>query len=958
VFKDFLNYLTYLLLSFSLLGCIEENTAPKAQDDSATLTQGESVVIKVLENDKDVDDDPLEVTNLSTPENGRITLQSDGSVLYQHDGSDTGQDRFTYTAFDGAAESQTAEVLLTIRLADETSDDNSGESGPDENSADEDNSVTPADNHAPVAGNDHIQVPQGESLSINLLQNDKDADNDRLQIVTFSDPLNGRLELHTDGMTVIYHHDGSDTTEDHFTYIITDGKARSQAAQVEIDITIANHPPEFTQTGQNSHVPIDTLYTQTIEATDPDGDKLTYTVDGLPYWLVYTPSLRTFSGSPSWAELGESYTIVISASDGKVSVDSRFTLSVSGSQTVDDTMAHRLLLQSTFGPTLAEMEQVKKLGISGWVDKQLNMKSAYTSTTDGWKTHLERTQEIAQIAQPSIQWFNSDGIFNQPTGAGSVLDYQMAVWWENALGGAAPQRRLIGTDQLRQRVAYALSQLLVTSNSNPILNNRAEALAAYYDLLAEHALGNYRELLGKISTSPAMGVYLSHQGNSKANPETGSRPDENFAREVIQLFTIGLYELNLDGSPNRDGDSNSYPDAGNSMVATYTLTDVEELAKVMTGWDLAENSRFGILNTRSGDFTRPMVFHPAEHEDEVAEGGDGNITLLGQTLPLSSGADNSGLDRALDILFAHPNVAPYVSKHLINRLVTSNPSSSYVARVARIFNNNGEGIKGDLKAVVRAILLDPEARNDNHNINPSFGKSKEPLLAITQLLRAAHISPLNGWTSRDNVPMEHVYWFRLPERYLNQGAMRSLSVFNFYDSDHVPSDNYFTNHNLVGPEFQIQSEQMLVMYNNLVHVLLSKFEKNKITTLDGKTLSEFSASRLQRYYLSLLTNFDTELRLLEQALENDSNRDFASLNETDPDNSGDTPKARAVDALINHLDRLLLGSVMADEYRSALRHYLLSSSNTNTQNNFENARRMIQDAYTLIATSSAYMIQK
>jgi hypothetical protein len=206
--------------------------------------------------------------------------------------------------------------------------------------------------------------------------------------------------------------------------------------------------------------------------------------------------------------------------------------------------------------------------------------------------------------------------------------------------------------------------------------------------------------------------------------------------------------------------------------------------------------------------------------------------------------------------------------------------------------------------------------------------------------------------------MEHVYWFRLPERYLNQGAMRSLSVFNFYDSDHVPSDNYFTNHNLVGPEFQIQSEQMLVMYNNLVHVLLSKFEKNKITTLDGKTLSEFSASRLQRYYLSLLTNFDTELRLLEQALENDSNRDFASLNETDPDNSGDTPKARAVDALINHLDRLLLGSVMADEYRSALRHYLLSSSNTNTQNNFENARRMIQDAYTLIATSSAYMIQK
>jgi uncharacterized protein (DUF1800 family) len=487
--------------------------------------------------------------------------------------------------------------------------------------------------------------------------------------------------------------------------------------------------------------------------------------------------------------------------------------------------------------------------------------------------------------------------------------------------------------------------------------SRGESLAVYYDLLAKHAFGNYRQLLKEISISPAMGVYLSHQGNRKADPETGSRPDENFAREIIQLFTIGLYELNLDGSPNRDGNHTTYPDQGNHTVATYTQTDIEELAKVMTGWDLADNRKFGYLRNNSGNYSVPMVFDATMHEDESAEGGDGQITLMGQTLSLTDGADQSGLDSALDRLFAHPNIAPYISRHLIQRLVTSNPSSSYVARIAQIFNDNGQGEKGDLKAVVRGILLDSEARDESYQSNPAYGKPKEPLLAITQLLRAAHVTPLNGWSSRDEIAMNHIYWYRNPEKHLNQAAMRAPSVFNFYNPGHVPSDPYFTSRQMVAPEFQIQTSQMLVDYNNLVLYLLSTLEKNKITRTSEKSLSEFASSR-GHYSLSVLTDFDTELNLFEQALESDSNGDFANLKEETLDNNGETPKSRAINALIDHLDLQLLGSTMSSEYRNALKHYLLSSSYTNTNNNFESARRIVQEAFTFITTSSAYMIQK
>ena len=482
-------------------------------------------------------------------------------------------------------------------------------------------------------------------------------------------------------------------------------------------------------------------------------------------------------------------------------------------------------------------------------------------------------------------------------------------------------------------------------------------MAYYYDLLAKHAFGNYRALLGDVARSPAMGIFLSHQGNKKANPDLGVRPDENFSRELIQLFTLGLSELNVDGSANYDGDATTVGDSGSTPVPTYTQTDVEELAKVMTGWDLVNNNRYGNASSTQGDYTQAMEFTVSEHEDEVAEGGDGQVTVLGKTFALNAGNDQSGLDAALDIIFAHPNLAPFVSRHLIVRLVTSNPSPAYVGRIAAVFNNNGSHVKGDLKAVVRAILLDDEARNINNVSHANFGKAKEPILAYTHLLRAFNVQPLDGRISADKTTkINGVYHMNNPAKQFGQGPLRSPSVFNFYSKDFIPSDTHFSTNQLVAPELEIQTDQILVELNNIVYSQVLTYEKNKITRIDNKTLADFAATQSASKRSIMLIDFDTELALFEQMLDGDSNGDFANMENTDTD--GIRFKAKAVDALLVHLDRLLLGNTMTTEFRAAVKHYLMNAQGTRNNNDLKEAREVIKEAVRFIVTSSSFMIQK
>ncbi|MBI2382190.1 MAG: DUF1800 domain-containing protein [Gammaproteobacteria bacterium] len=399
--------------------------------------------------------------------------------------------------------------------------------------------------------------------------------------------------------------------------------------------------------------------------------------------------------------------------------------------------AARFLTQASFGADDASIAEVQALGYAGWLDAQLALPaSRHRPRLDALGREITRMDRVE-------------------------------AWWYLSL--RAP-------DQLRQRLAFALSELFVVSDKDSLAKQEA-ALASYYDLLADNAFGNYRSLMEQVTLSPIMGEYLSMLGNEKAQPEKNIRPDENFARELMQLFSIGLVQLDPDGTVKKDGMGASLP--------TYDQPVIEGYARVFTGWTFGNAERFRFPRQR--DYVLPMKAWPAFHEP-------GEKTLLdGQVLPAGQTPEQD-LAAALDSIFQHANVGPFVSRQLIQRLASSNPSPAYVARVAAVFDDNGQGVRGDLGAVVRAILLDPEARD-------GAVKLKEPVLRLSQLWRAFHAQAGNGRYLYD------------PDAEFLQSPLRANSVFNFFSPFYVqPGD--IAAAGLVSPEFQILNESSITQTTN------------------------------------------------------------------------------------------------------------------------------------------------
>ena len=586
--------------------------------------------------------------------------------------------------------------------------------------------------------------------------------------------------------------------------------------------------------------------------------------------------------------------------------------------------AFRILEQATFGPTDDDLKAVQTLGTAKWIEQQLNSSSAYDSSSDSHQSHLQRYKAIAKMAEPST--YSSESDFNNNY-HGRTSDYQTAAWFDNVLHGK---------DQLRQRVAFALSELIVISGSKQRTRFRGDSLASYYDILAKHAFGNFRNLMGEVSRSPGMGVFLSHQGNKKFNSSSNTHPDENFARELMQLFSIGLWKMNQDGSMVKD--------SSGDPIASYTQDDVEELAKVMTGYDIKGNSKFGKTNRGNGEeWASPMEFNSSHHEYASKTFLGSNIGAEG-----SSNSDPADLDQALNIIFQHQNVGPHVGRHLITRLVTSNPSSAYISRVAEKFNNDGNGNRGNLKEVVRSVLLDPEAREEEYSNVGNFGKPKEPLLALTQFLRAFDVKPLDGWKSRTNATMNGVYQFFYLENIIGQSPLRSETVFNFFSSDFIPADSHFISNSMVAPEFQIQSDTVLIKFHNLIRSSLNTNEKNAILE-NNASLKEFASARSytkQNYYI----NVDIELQIFENALDGDTNGDFININDSEK-------KKAAIQTLLKHLDEKLMGGEMPSDYYTALTTHLMNM-NWGKKYNAKEARNVISDAIRFMVISSSFMIQK
>ena len=409
--------------------------------------------------------------------------------------------------------------------------------------------------------------------------------------------------------------------------------------------------------------------------------------------------------------------------------------------------AFRLLNQTTFGATEQEAQAVINLGIEEWIDQQMLQPES-----------LQLPYLRALPVPDALYDLHMDRI---------------DIWFRNVLHGP---------DQLRQRVAFALSEVLVVSQFGA-LGLMPYGLADYYDLLVKNAFGNYRELIEEVTLHPAMGVYLSMLGNQKPDAARNISPDENYARELMQLFTIGLVELQLDGIPRRDDQGRAIP--------TYDQDIIEGFAHVFTGWHYANGANFYSARLNHFNQTLPMQLYPSFH-------ATGSKRLLnGVHLP----ANQTGLEDledALDNLFAHDNLAPFISFRLIQRLVTSNPSPEYVSRVAGVFNNNGQGVRGDLGAVVKAILLDAEARTSN---SETSGKLKEPILRLTQLWRA-----YDGRSAND----QYRYW---PVGVFSQGPLLAPSVFNFFSPFYAPPGE-ISDAGLTAPELQIATEFQNVLVTN------------------------------------------------------------------------------------------------------------------------------------------------
>ena len=431
--------------------------------------------------------------------------------------------------------------------------------------------------------------------------------------------------------------------------------------------------------------------------------------------------------------------------------------------------AARFLIQAAFGPDQdsaadvdpipENVEELMGMGYEAWIDNQL-------------------ARPVGGLL-PMVQWQNA-----QPGSAAIYNDRKQNAWWGRAMGLPRLRPDAVGTqlpDPLRQRVGFALSQIFVISDRMERLAVEPEAMVHFYDKLLENSFGNFENLLRDVALHPCMGIYLSHMGNRKADPVAKTFPDENFAREIMQLFSIGLWMLNPDGS--RQLDANAQP------IPTYSNSDITELARVFTGLAFGKNSN-GTDNNNfdiyDGDFTSPMKGFDQHHDLGP------KTLLLGATTPLR--VANGGLATAADVdavvsnLFNHPNVGPFIGRLLIQRLVTSNPSAAYIGRVSAAFN---AAPRGDMGRTVKAILLDPEARDPVKLADPTFGKLREPFLRTVNVARAFNASAPNGWYYLDAFALDHV-----------EEPLKAPSVFNFYLPSYSPP-GLLAQAGLVAPELQI-----------------------------------------------------------------------------------------------------------------------------------------------------------
>jgi len=457
---------------------------------------------------------------------------------------------------------------------------------------------------------------------------------------------------------------------------------------------------------------------------------------------------------------------------------------------VDAADAARLLEQATFGVTASDVAHVQSIGINAWIDEQL----AFTPTQ---YTGYAYTPHVAPVSCKNDQ-------SNPPDAASLCARAQYSPFqvqrdfFAHALGGR---------DQLRQRVAFALAQILVVSS---VEIYEAYGLAGYQNVLLKDALGNYRAVLEDVTLSPVMGHYLDMANSAKTNPNNGTVPNQNYAREVMQLFSVGLVALNSDGTQQLDPNG--------AVIPTFNGTIINGFASIFTGWTYPPLPGAGSQWTNPINLGGTMVSFPAYHEPGTKALLNGHTVAANQT-------PEQDLGEALDNIFNHPNVGPFIGKQLIQHLVTSNPTPAYVTRVALVFADNGHGERGDLTAVVRAILTDPEARGAPP-ATAVFGHLREPALFITSTLRS-----LGGQS--DGVLL------RSASAAMGQPIFSPDTVFSFY-----PPSYQLPGTGTDAPEFGIDNAATALARANFINTVITQGGAKPDPTVTGSTGTQINLSPL------------------------------------------------------------------------------------------------------------------
>lgn len=552
----------------------------------------------------------------------------------------------------------------------------------------------------------------------------------------------------------------------------------------------------------------------------------------------------------------------------------------------NDAEASRFLSQATFGPTLGEIARLRGMGFTPWLNEQFGRPASLQLP------HLDQLMAI----DPSVVW----------------QDKRNDIWFRNVL---------YRDDQLRQRMAFALSQIFVVSDQNGSVEGNPHALAHYHDMLSQNAFGNYRTLLENVTLHPVMGHYLSMFKNQKPDEAANIRPDENYAREIMQLFSIGLVRLNSNGTV-MDGDPAT---SGVQPIPAYTQDTIRGFAHVFTGWNWATCVPPAAAET-AGNFNwwdwvwcpsgpggqdwrlqpgwrQPMrpwgegtqfgsIYHASAGTKQLLNYP--GVALANGVLP-AGGQARANMTAALDNVFNHPNVGPFFGRLLIQRFTTSNPSPAYVGRVAAVFDNNGSGVRGDLQAVLRAVLLDPEARNPAQ-APANAGKLREPLLRVTQLWRGLNASSSDGAIRE---------W---PDSYGAQAVLSSPTVFNFFLPNYqLPGE--LASLGLYAPEFQITTDTYITRMTN---------------EIGGKIFWAWQGANTGTW----------------DPVKVDLNRDMQIAHDSA--------------ALVDRYNLLFMGGGMSAQMRTLLINHL----NGMGSGNAEQRRARVQDALWLILTSPEYVVEK